>query len=63
MTCIELCATGQKSLSHRKARIWVSVAFQTNSTRTPKHSEAKPSFRDHPTPSKTTYAFPHSPLG
>ena len=34
MACIELYATGQNSLSHCKARIWLPVAFKKNSRHT-----------------------------
>jgi len=34
MACIELYASGNNSLSHRKARIWLPVAFKINSRHT-----------------------------
>ena len=47
MACTELWAKGQNSLSHRKARIWLSEAFKKEKFQThpPKPAEAEPSFR------------------
>jgi len=53
----------QNSLSHWKARIWLPVAFpQKFQTHPPKTAEANQFQKGQPTPCKTTYAFPHSPL-
>jgi len=46
MARIELYATGQNSLSHWKARIWLPVAFKKKfQTYPPKPAEAKPSLK------------------
>jgi len=61
MACIELYAAGKNSLLHWKARIcylWLSKKDTPTKTRWSQTQFQK----GQPTPFKTTYAFPHSPL-
>jgi len=63
MAFIEFYATGQNSISHWKARIcypWLQKNIPDTPTKT-RWSQAQ--FQNgQPTPCKTTYAFPRSPL-
>jgi len=64
MARIELYDTGQNSLSHWKARIWLPMAFKkkfcTQSTKT--HWSQAQFQKEQPTPCKTTYILLRSPL-
>jgi len=63
MACIELHTTGKNSIT-LKRRIWLPVAFKKIPDTPTKTRWSQAQFqKGQPTPCKTTYTFPHSPLG